>query len=112
MAVGEHMGEYFVAGGVFQKLQGEEFDLVSPGPGESPYVLPDSIMDYFRKLSANAHLYRVEADYSLTLVASSPEALKRGVQAPEKVRPDARLTAKLRHIIKHEVSAFTPDGLG
>jgi hypothetical protein len=106
------MGEYFVAGGVFPKMQGEEFDLVSPGPGESPYVLADSIMDYFRKLSANAHLYRVEADYSLSLVASSPEALNRGVRAPEKVGPDARLTAKLRHIIKPEASAFAPDGQG
>jgi hypothetical protein len=102
------MGEYFVAGGVFQKLQGEKFDLVSPGPGESPYVLPDSIMDYFRKLSANAHLYRVEADYSLTLVALSPEALRRGVKAPDKVRPDAKLTEKLRLIVKHDPPAAIP----
>lgn len=112
LRVGENMSEYFVVGGAFQKLQGEKFDLVCFGPGELPYVLADSIMDYFRLLSQNAHLYRVEGDYSLSLVASSPEALLRGVKAPEKVRPDGKLTEKLRLVIKHDIPPSTPDDRG
>jgi hypothetical protein len=64
------MNEYFVAGGTYTNLKGEErFDLVCPGPGEPPYVMVDGVMDYFRMVWQKAHLYRVENDYSLTLVA-------------------------------------------
>jgi hypothetical protein len=91
------MSEYLVAGGSYQNLKGEEwFDLVCPGPGEPPYVMVDSVMDYFRRLWQNAHLYRVEQDYTLSLVAPSPEALQWGVEAPEKVWPDVSLLKKLQ----------------
>jgi len=99
------MSEYFVAGGTYQNLKGKErFDLVCPGSGEPPYVMVDGIMDYFRMVWQNAHLYRVEDDYSLSLVAPSPEALQRGVKAPEKVKPEANLVEKLRAVIKHGTS--------
>ena len=95
------MNEYFVAGGTYKNLEGEEcFDLVCPGPGEPPYVLVDGVMDYFRLVWKDAHLYRVEDDYTLTLVAPSPEALQWGVKAPERVRPDDNLLEKLRIVIK------------
>ena len=95
------MNDYFVAGGTFINLEGEErFDLVCPSPGEPPYVLVDGIMDYFMLIWQGAHLYRVEADYTLSLVAPSPEALQLGVKAPERVRPDANLLEILRGVIK------------
>ncbi len=94
--------EYFVVGGTYTNLKGEEkFDLICPGPGESPYVLFDSIMGYFRLLWQNAHLYRVEDNYSLSLVAASPEALGFGIKAPERVSPEADLLEKLKTVIKH-----------
>jgi hypothetical protein len=96
------MNEYFVAGGTYTTLKGEErFDLVCPGPGEPPYVMVDGVMDYFRMVWQNAHLYRVEDDYSLTLVAPSPEALQMGVQAPERVKPGAALLEQLQKVISH-----------
>ena len=96
------MNDYFVAGGTFINLEGEErFDLVCPSPGEPPYVLVDGIMDYFMLIWQGAHLYRVEADYTLSLVAPSPEALQFGVKAPERVRPDANLLEILRGVIRH-----------
>jgi hypothetical protein len=93
----ENMNEdYFVAGGTYTNLKGEElFDLVCPRPGEPPYVMTDGVMRYFRLIWQNAHLYRVEADYTLSLVAPSAEALQRGVQAPERIIPDAVLLQKL-----------------
>ena len=94
--------EYFVAGGTYTNQKGEEwFDLMCPGPGEPPYVMIDGVMDYFKLIWQNAHLYRVEADYTLSLVAPSPEALQFGVKAPERVRPDANLLEILRGIIRH-----------
>jgi hypothetical protein len=100
--IDEAMNEYFVAGGTYTNLKGEDyFDLVCPGPGEPPYVMVDSIMDYFRLVWQNAHLYRVEADYTLSLVAPSPEALQLGVKAPERIRLDANLVKRLRAVIKH-----------
>jgi hypothetical protein len=91
------MSEYFVAGGSYQNLKGEEwFDLVCPGPGEPPYIMADSVMNYFRLLWQKAHLYRIEEDYTLSLVAPSPEALQWGLEAPEKVWPDANLLKKLQ----------------
>ncbi len=96
------MNKIFVAGGTYTNLKGEErFDLVCPGPGELPYVLVDSIMDYFRLVWQSAHLYRVEDDYSLTLVAPSPEALQWGIKAPERVTPSADLLEKLQKVICH-----------
>ena len=91
------MGPYLVAGGVFQDLEGnEEFNLVCPSPGELPYVMAEGGRPYFKLIWQNAHLYRVQEDYSLSLVDSSPEALRWGVLAPERVKPDAKLRKKLR----------------
>jgi hypothetical protein len=74
--------KYFVIGGTYKNLKGEErFELVCQGPGEQPYVLIESVMAYFKLIYKNAHLYRVEDDYSLTLVVPSPEALRWGVKA-------------------------------
>lgn len=98
--IGEAMNEYFVAGGTYTSLEGEErFDLVCPGPGEPPYVLIGGLMDYFRLIWQSAHLYRVEDDYTLTLVAPSPEALSWGVKAPERVTPNASLLQHLQKVI-------------
>ena len=94
------MSEYFVAGGTYSSLTGEDhFNLVCPAPGEPPYVMIDGVTDYFRLIWQDAHLYRVEDDYTLTLVAPSPEALQLGVGAPEKVWPDANVLKKLRAVI-------------
>ena len=95
--IGEYMNEYFVAGGTYKNLKGEErFDLVCPGPGEPPSILVGGVMDYFRLIWQNAHLYRMENDYTLTLVDPSPEALQLGIEAPERVWPDANILKKLR----------------
>ncbi len=105
------MNKYFVAGGIYTNLNGEEwFDLVCPGPGEPPYIMVVGVMDYFNKLIwQNAHLYRVEDDYSLSLVAPSPEALQWGVKAPELVWPDANLLEKLRAVIKQGTPSDVPE---
>lgn len=96
------MSEYFVAGGSYQNPMGKErFDLVSPSPGEPPLVMAGSVMDYFRIIWENAHLYRVEKDYTLALIVASPEALKRGIKAPARVTPDTHLLEKLQAAIKH-----------
>lgn len=111
--IGEAMNEYFVAGGTYTSLEGEErFDLVCPGPGEPPYVLIGGLMDYFRLIWQSAHLYRVEDDYSLTLVAPSPEAFEWGVEAPERVMPTANLLETLQAVIKHGTSPAAPDKNG
>ena len=65
-----------------------------------PYVLKEGMKPYFKLIWQNAHLYQVEADYTLALVDSSPEALQWGVMAPEKVTPDAELGKKLRTACK------------
>ncbi len=91
------MGTYLVAGGIFQDLDGNElFSLVCPGPGELPYVMKAGMKPYFKLIWQNAHLYRVEEDYTLALVDSSPEALEWGVMAPERVTPDPALCKKLK----------------
>jgi hypothetical protein len=96
------MSEYFVAGGTYSSLTGEDhFNLVCPAPGEPPYVMIDGVTDYFRLIWQDAHLYRVEGDYSLTLVAPSPEALQWGVKAPERVTLDADLREQLKKVIRH-----------
>jgi hypothetical protein len=103
------MNDYFVAGGIFSNLEGEErFDLVCPGPGEPPYVLIDSIMDYFRLIWQSAHLYRVEDDWSLSLVAPSAEALHLGIQAPAKVWLDENMLKKLRAAMRPYKPTATP----
>jgi hypothetical protein len=63
--------------------------------------MAESVMRYFRLFWQNAHLYRVEKDYTLALIVSSPEALERGVKAPLRVTPDKELLVKLRSVIKH-----------
>jgi hypothetical protein len=95
------MGTYFVAGGIYHDLNGNEmFSLVCPSSGELPYVMDEGIKPYFKLIWHNAHLYRVEADYTLSLVALSPEALQYGIEAPESVTPNVDLMKKLRCIIK------------
>jgi hypothetical protein len=95
------MSAYLVAGGVFQDLDGNElFSLVCPGPGELPYVMAEDKKPYFKLIWQNAHLYKVQDDYSLSLVDSSPEALQWGVMAPERVTPDPVLHKKLQTAFK------------
>ncbi len=95
------MSEYFVAGGTYQTPMGQDrFNLVRPGPGELPFIMIDGVMSYFKLIWQDAHLYRVEQDYTLVLVASSPEALQKGIKAPPRVRPDATLLKNLLAAIK------------
>jgi hypothetical protein len=96
------MNDYFVAGGTFKNPEGTEwFDLVCPAPGEPPYVLiEEEVMGYFMLVWQDVHLYRVENDYTLSLVVLSQEALQWGIQAPERVKPDEELVEKLRAVIK------------
>ena len=68
-------------------------------------------MDYFRLIWQSAHLYRVEDDWSLSLIAPSPEALQLGIEAPEKVCPDASLLKKIQTVIKRGIPA-TPSENG
>jgi len=110
LRVDEHMGKYVVAGGTFTNVKGEEwFDLISPGPGEPPYVLVEELMGYFRLVfGQNAHLYRVENDYTLSLVVLSNEALQWGIKAPEKILVDKEMVEKLRAVIKLSKSSRRP----
>ena len=96
------MGKYVVVGGTFTNIKGEEwFDLISPGPGEPPYVLVEDLMGYFRLVfGQNAHLYRVENDFTLSLLILSHEALQWGIKAPEKITLDKEMIEKLRAVIK------------
>jgi hypothetical protein len=96
------MNDYFVAGGTFTNPEGKEwFDLICPAPGEPPYVLIEAeIMGYFKLVWQDVHMYRVENDYTLSLVVLSEEALQWGIQAPERVKPDEKLIEKLRAVIK------------
>jgi hypothetical protein len=98
------MTEYIVAGGIFKNVEeGDEwFDLICPGPGQPPYVMGEDAMGYFRLIWQNAHLYRVEDDYTLSLVALSPEALQWGVKAPERIKPGAALLEQLQKAICHQ----------
>jgi len=94
------MSVYFVAGGSYQDLNGNEcFALACPRPNEPLYVMVDEITRYFL-IWQNAHLYQVEEDYTLALFAPSPEALKCGIKAPERVTPDEDLLEKLQAVIK------------
>ena len=62
----------------------------------------DGVMDYFRLIWQNAHLYRVEDDYTLTLVVPSPDALQCGIKAPGRVCPDVNLLEKLQAVIRRD----------
>ena len=94
------MGRKFVAGGTFTDPRGRErFALVCPGREEKPLVMGDSLSRYFIQIWHHAHLYRVEKDFSLTLVAASPVALKGGVKAPERVTPSAAWLDRLRELV-------------
>ena len=94
------MSHYFVAGGIFLDAKGNErFGLLCPGPGEKLLVMGNSLSPYFNQIWHHAHLYRVENDLSLTLIAASPVALNWGVGAPEKVTPQKSWIEKLRAVI-------------
>uniref|UniRef100_A0A7V6DPK3 Uncharacterized protein n=1 Tax=Desulfobacca acetoxidans TaxID=60893 RepID=A0A7V6DPK3_9BACT len=94
------MGQQFVAGGIFIDPKGQErFALVCPGVGEKPLVMGNSLTRYFIMIWRHAHLYRVEKDYSLTLVAASPVALQGGIGAPERVEPTTCWVETLQDII-------------
>ena len=94
------MSKYIVAGGIFKNEEGEGwFDLICPGPGKPPYVMGEGVMGYFRLIWQNSHLYRVEDDYTLSLVVFSPEALEWGVEAPERVTLDEDLREKLQAVL-------------
>ena len=96
------MNDYFVAGGTFTSSEGEEwFDLICPAFGEPPYVLIEAeVIGFFGLVWQDVHLYRVEDDYSLSLVVLSHEALKWGIKAPERVNPNEELVDKLRTVIR------------
>ncbi len=91
-----------MVGGIYHDLNGNEmFSLVCPSSGELPYVMDEGIKPYFKLIWLNAHLYRVEEDYTLALVDSSPQALQNGVMAPERVTPDPDLAKRLQTVLKH-----------
>lgn len=94
------MGDIFVAGGIYQDYQGRErFALLGPSLEDPPYLMVDGLSRYFSSLSPYGHLYRVEPDLTLSLIAPSHQALAWGVKAPERVIPDPELREKLRMVI-------------
>ena len=95
------MSEYFVAGGMYQDPKGKElFVLAGPSLEEPPYIMVDGLTRYFNGFWQKAHLYRVEKDYTLSLVAPSHQALEWGIKAPEKVTLDPALLEKLQAVLK------------
>ncbi len=56
-----------------------------PSSEELPYVMDEGIKLYFKLIWQNAHLYHVEKDYTLALIALSPQALQNGVMAPKRI---------------------------
>ena len=96
----EEMSVYFVAGGVYQDYRGKErFVLMAPNQEAPPYLMIDGLTQYFTLLRHQAHIYRVEEDYTLSLVAPSSKALAWGVRAPERVRLDQDSLAKLQTLM-------------
>ncbi len=96
------MSEYFVAGGVYQDYRGQErFVLMAPNREAPPYLMIDGLMKYFTLLHHKAHIYRVEEDYTLSLVAPSSKALEWGVRAPERVRLDQESLARLQNVMNN-----------
>ncbi len=95
----EFMTDFFVAGGVYLDLEGNEhFTLLGPNREEPPLMI-NGVRRYFGRLSQQAHLYRVEKDYTLSLVAPSCQALEWGIKAPERVTLDREALEKLRAVI-------------
>jgi hypothetical protein len=95
------MGTYFVAGGIYRDLNGNEiFSLVCLSSGGLPYVMDEGIKPYFNLIWLDAHLYQVEEEYSLALVDLSPQALQNGVMAPERVKPGPDLSQRLQAALK------------
>ncbi|MFZ2088550.1 MAG: hypothetical protein WAU47_08240 [Desulfobaccales bacterium] len=96
------MSEYFVAGGVYKDYQGKErFVLMAPTRKEPPYLMINGFTPYFGLLGHKAHIYRVEEDYTLSLVAPSVTALEWGVKAPEKVALCRKVLKKLQTAVKN-----------
>jgi hypothetical protein len=96
----EFMTEYFVAGGLYLDFEGHEhFTLLGPNPEEPPFLMIDGVKRYFGRLSHHAHLYRVEPDYTLSLVAPSNQALAWGIKAPERVTLDREALKKLQAVM-------------
>jgi hypothetical protein len=94
------MTEYYVAGGVYQDPQGNErFTLLGPDREEPPFLMIDGVRPYFGQMSQQAHLYRVEQDYTLSLVAPSCQALEWGIKAPERVTLDQEVLKKLQAVM-------------
>jgi hypothetical protein len=94
------MTEYFVAGGIYQDIQGKEhFALVGADREEPPYLMTGGVRRYFGPMARHAHLYRVEKDYSLSLVAPSTQALEWGIKAPDKVTLDGEALEKLKTVM-------------
>ncbi len=94
------MTEYFVAGGVYLDLVGNEhFTLVGPNREEPPFLMINGLRQYFGRLCQQAHLYRVEPDYTLSLVAPSSQALVWGIKAPERVTLDQEALKKLQAVM-------------
>lgn len=92
-----------MAGGIFKNEEGEErFDLISSGPGQPPYVLAEDVLEYFKLIWQSSHLYRVEDDYTLSLIFVSLEALVWGVKAPEHVTLDEDLRERLKVVLEHQ----------
>jgi hypothetical protein len=50
---------------------------------------------YINRLCQQAHVYRVEKDFTLSLVAPSSQALEWGIKAPERVTLDQEALKKL-----------------
>jgi hypothetical protein len=97
------MSNYIVAGGIFKNEEGKErFDLICPGPGHPPYVLGEDVLGYFKLIWQSSHLYRVEDDYTLSLIVVSLEALEWGVKAPEHVTLDEDLRERLKVLLEHQ----------
>jgi hypothetical protein len=95
------LSKYIVAGGIFKNEDGEErFDLICPAPGKPPYVLEEDVLGYFKLIWQDSHLYRVEDNYTLSLVVVSAKALEWGVKAPENVTLDEDLREKLKFVLE------------
>jgi|UniRef100_A0A7V6DNR0 hypothetical protein len=94
------MTQYFVAGGVYLDFDGNEhFTLLAPHHEEPPFLMINGVRQYFGRLSQQAHLYRVEPDYTLSLVAPSSQALAWGIKAPERVTLDQEALKKLQAVM-------------
>jgi len=95
------MDHYFVAGGIFSDPKGKErFILLCPEAEDKPLVMGNGLRHYFiKQIWHLGHLYRVENDLSLTLIATSPVALEWGIGAPEKVTLQEKWIEELLAII-------------